>query len=61
MWKDVQVIQELIGFCQTMFPVAKYATSYTPTFPLGQLGYVICGLDHVSWSEVGVGVKWELE
>ena len=59
MWLDTKVVQEVMGFCRTMFPVAKYATSYTPTYPLGQLGYVLCSIDHVSGG--GMGVRCEGE
>ena len=59
---DVNIVQDVMGFCQTMFPVAKYATSYTPTYPLGQSGYVICTMDPVSgrgrWDDGSVG--WEV-
>ena len=50
MWMDAKMIQNMLEFCQSLFPVAKYATSYTPTYPLGQLGYVLCGMDQVSGS-----------
>ena len=50
MWLDAKMIQNMMEFCQSLFPVAKYATSYTPTYPLGQLGYVLCGMDQVGGS-----------
>ena len=48
MWLDAEVIKTILEFCRTLFPVAKYATSFTPTYPLGQLGYVLCSMDPVS-------------
>ena len=67
MWLDLMTIQNVMGFCHSLFPVAKYATSYTPTYPLGQLGYVLCGMDQVSgsgsgkteWECGGVSLEWE--
>ena len=48
MWLDAEVIKTILEFCRTLFPMAKYATSFTPTYPLGQLGYVLCSMDPVS-------------
>jgi len=45
MWKDVQLIARLIAEVRAMnvFETVEYATTQIPTYPLGQIGFIICG------------------
>lgn len=35
-------------FCKTLFPVVEYAYSTIPTYPSGQIGYMLCSKNPVS-------------
>jgi spermidine synthase len=45
MWKDVQLISRLIAEVRGMglFESVEYATTQIPTYPLGQIGFIVCG------------------
>lgn len=41
-WLDLSLIQEMQDFCKTFFPVVEYATTFVPTYPCGQIGFILC-------------------
>nr|XP_037278714.1 spermidine synthase-like isoform X1 [Rhipicephalus microplus] len=42
MWFDLKLIEEMMDMCRTLFPVVNYASIYTPTYPSGQIGFLLC-------------------
>lgn len=49
-------------FCKSLFPVVDYAYCTIPTYPSGQIGFMLCSKDPVSWGcpEMGGG-RWARE
>lgn len=45
MWLHVQLIKPLLTACRELFPVVEYAYTTIPTYPSGQIGFVLCGKD----------------
>ncbi|XP_066153664.1 spermidine synthase [Euwallacea fornicatus] len=45
LWTDVNHIKQTMKNCRKHFPVVKYATSNVPTYPNGQIGYLVAALD----------------
>ncbi|KAL4402956.1 saccharopine dehydrogenase (NADP+, L-glutamate-forming) [Malassezia pachydermatis] len=45
MWVHLKLIRELTQSTRALFPVADYAYTLIPTYPCGQIGFVICSLD----------------
>lgn len=41
MFLDRKLIRSLLQFCNGLFAKAAYATSYVPSYPCGQIGYVL--------------------
>ncbi|XP_064460796.1 spermidine synthase-like [Ornithodoros turicata] len=41
-WYDLSLIQEMVRMCRDIFPVVDYASIYTPTYPSGQIGFLLC-------------------
>ncbi|GFV15334.1 spermidine synthase [Trichonephila clavipes] len=41
-WFDRKLIAEMIKMCKEIFPVVDYGSSYVPTYPGGQIGYLCC-------------------
>lgn len=48
MWFDLKLIAEMMDMCRTLFPVVNYASIYTPTYPSGQIGFLLCSTLPVS-------------
>lgn len=42
MWLHAQLIKPLLDACRQLFPVVEYAYTTIPTYPSGQIGFVIC-------------------
>ncbi|XP_054720990.1 spermidine synthase-like isoform X2 [Uloborus diversus] len=40
-WFDLGMMREIVDICKSLFPVVDYASSYVPTYPGGQIGYVL--------------------
>lgn len=36
-------------FCKSLFPVVSYAYCTIPTYPSGQIGFMLCSKNPVSW------------
>lgn len=47
-WTEFKQVKDTLALCLKLFPVAKYAYSTIPSYPCGQIGYVIGSLDKVS-------------
>lgn len=44
-WLHLDLISNLLSRCSSLFPVVSYAYTCIPTYPSGQIGFVICSLD----------------
>jgi len=47
-WLHLKLICQMKEFCETIFPSVAYAYSTIPTYPSGQIGYMLCSLNGVS-------------
>jgi len=51
MFLHSKLIRNLLDFCNGLFAKAAYATSYVPTYPCGQIGYVLASKNQVrTWA-----------
>lgn len=44
-WESMQQVQSTFQNCKAVFPVATYAVTAVPTYPTGQIGFVLGSLD----------------
>lgn len=44
-WNDLELVKNTLKHCKNQFPVAMYAFTSVPTYPSGQIGFVIGSLD----------------
>lgn len=44
-WNDLELVQNTLTFCRNQFPSAAYAYTSVPTYPSGQIGFVIGSLE----------------
>lgn len=44
-WLHADIIAPLIADCRAIFPVVQYAWTLIPTYPCGQIGFVLCSKD----------------
>ncbi|XP_055694960.1 spermidine synthase [Lutzomyia longipalpis] len=44
-WTEMNQVKDTLTHCRSQFPVAGYAYSSVPTYPCGQIGYVIGSLN----------------
>ncbi|KAE8591811.1 hypothetical protein XENTR_v10018579 [Xenopus tropicalis] len=44
-WLHLDLIKEMHQFCKTLFPVVEYAYCTIPTYPSGQIGFMLCSKD----------------
>lgn len=44
-WLHLQVIKDLKAACSSIFPTVKYAFTTIPTYPSGQIGFMVCSKD----------------
>ncbi|CAL4156919.1 unnamed protein product [Meganyctiphanes norvegica] len=42
MWLHASLICRLLKKCKSIFPVVDYAYTCTPTYPSGQIGFILC-------------------
>lgn len=47
-WLHLELIKEMRIFCKTLFPVVEYAYGTIPTYPSGQIGFMLCSKNPVS-------------
>ena len=45
MWLHLPLIKEVKKSCKDIFPVAEYAFTTIPTYPSGQIGFMVCCKD----------------
>jgi len=43
LWLHLNIICEMKSFCEQLFPVVNYAYCTIPTYPSGQIGFLLCG------------------
>lgn len=44
-WSNLNHVRETMQNCKEYFPVVKYATTNVPTYPSGQIGFVVASTD----------------
>lgn len=44
-WLHLHIIKDLIGACKRVFPNVQYAYTTIPTYPSGQIGFMVCSKD----------------
>lgn len=44
-WLHLPLITKLRKDCKEIFPVAEYAYTTIPTYPSGQIGFMVCSKD----------------
>lgn len=49
-WLHLQLIKDMQTFCKSLFPVVDYAYCTIPTYPSGQIGFMCCSKNPVSFS-----------
>ena len=42
MWLHLDIIGPMLHFCKEMYPAAEYAFTTIPTYPSGQIGFLVC-------------------
>ena len=58
-WLHLDLIKEMRHFCKSLFPVVDYAYCTIPTYPSGQIGFMLCSKNPVSRS--GLAPGWARE
>ncbi len=48
LWLHLDLIKEMQDFCKDLYPVVDYAYCTIPTYPSGQIGFVLCSTNPVS-------------
>ena len=48
MWLHLSLIKDMLTFCRELFPVVSYCTTAVPTYPCGQIGFILCSKNPVS-------------
>ncbi|KAI1301710.1 Spermidine synthase [Halotydeus destructor] len=46
-WFDLEFIKDLFRTCKTIFSTVAYASSAVPSYPSGQIGYLLCCKDQI--------------
>ncbi|XP_006812014.1 spermidine synthase-like [Saccoglossus kowalevskii] len=44
-WLHLDLIKEMTSFCKTLYPVVRYGYCTIPTYPSGQIGFMLCSLN----------------
>lgn len=44
-WLHLDIIKRVVGNARKLFPVVEYAWSSVPTYPSGQIGYILCSTE----------------
>lgn len=57
-WLHLELIKEMRNFCKTLFPVVEYAYGTIPTYPSGQIGFMLCSKNPVSVPVILHFVGW---
>ncbi|XP_033763743.1 spermidine synthase-like [Pecten maximus] len=52
LWLHLELIKSMQDFCRNLYPVVDYAYTTIPTYPSGQIGFILCSLNpDTSFSE----------
>lgn len=54
-WLHLDLIKDMQHFCRSLFPVVRYAYCTIPTYPSGQIGFMLCSKNPVSFRRAGRG------
>ena len=49
-WLHIDLIKTVMDFCRQLFPVVRYAYTTIPTYPSGQIGFILCSNSKVRWT-----------
>jgi spermidine synthase len=44
-WQYLDLIRTVMNNCRGTFPVVRYAYTTIPTYPSGQIGFIMCSKD----------------
>lgn len=47
-WESMEQVKRTFEHCKNTFPAVAYAITNVPTYPTGQIGFVMGSLDSVS-------------
>ncbi|CAH1773261.1 unnamed protein product [Owenia fusiformis] len=45
LWLHLKLIKEMQDFCRELYPVVSYGFTTIPTYPSGQIGFMLCSLN----------------
>ncbi|XP_069111866.1 spermidine synthase-like [Argopecten irradians] len=45
LWLHLDLIKNMQDFCRNLYPVVDYAYTTIPTYPSGQIGFILCSLN----------------
>lgn len=45
LWLHLPLIAKVVSACRAIFPSVEYAYTTVPTYPSGQIGFIMCSLD----------------
>ena len=48
LWLDLSLIKSMVDFSKDLFPVVNYGFTTIPTYPCGQIGFIMCSKNKVS-------------
>lgn len=52
MWFHKDLITSLLTSCAALYPTVDYAYTCIPTYPGGQIGFILCSLNPVSYNAI---------
>lgn len=52
MWLHTKVIKNVLDFCAEIYPTVDYGFTTIPTYPSGQIGFILCSLNKVFRSTI---------
>ena len=47
-WANLNFVQQTFRHCKSIFPVCAYGIASVPTYPTGQIGFILGSLNLVS-------------
>lgn len=60
-WYSLQCVSETLQHCRSVFPCASYAITCVPTYPSGQIGFVLGSLNKDTQFETPVRIFTDVE
>lgn len=61
LWLDLSLIKSMVDFSKDLFPVVNYGFTTIPTYPCGQIGFIMCSKNKDTRFEDPVTVLTESE